>query len=42
LLQKSKVFLDPVLAKAADWTDVEISDRAKWLAETAFKTVWKI
>lgn len=42
LLQKSKVFLDPVIEKATDWTAVEITERAKWLATTAIQVVWKI
>jgi len=42
LLQKSKIFLDPVLENATKWTDVEISERAKWLAGNAYNKVWKI
>ena len=42
LLQKSKVFLDPIIENATDWTQVEIAKRAKWLATNAFQKVWKI
>ena len=42
LLLKSKVFLDPIIEKATDWTDVEITERGKWLAKTAIQKVWKI
>ena len=36
------VFLDPVIAKATDWTETEINERAKWLATAAVQVVWKI
>ncbi len=42
LLEKSKVFLDPIIMNAIAWTDSEIAARAKWLATTAFQKVWKI
>ena len=42
LLQKSKVFLDPVIENATEWTEAEIAKRAKWLAGAAFQKVWKI
>ncbi len=41
-LMRSKVFLDPVIEKATDWTKEEIAERAKWLAQSAFKKVWKV
>jgi len=42
LLQKSKIFLDPVIESATEWTEIEIAKRTKWLAETAFQKAWKI
>ena len=42
LLLKSKVFLDPVIENATNWTEVEVAQRGKWLATTASQKVWKI
>jgi hypothetical protein len=42
LLQRSKIFLDPVITKATSWTGKEIAERAKWLATAAFEKAWKI
>ena len=42
MLQKSKIFLDPVIQKATVWTSKEIAERTKWLATTAFQKAWKI
>lgn len=42
LLEKSKVFLDPVLANATVWTATQIEERAKWMAKSAYDKVWKI
>ena len=42
LLLSSKISLDEGLAKATKWTSTEIVSRANWMAETAFKKVWKM
>jgi len=42
ILLKSGVKLDEPLLTAKQWTPADIEKRTKWLAELAFKTIWKI
>lgn len=39
---QSKVFLDPIIQNATKWTDIEVTERAKWLATNAIQKVWKL
>jgi len=42
ILSSAKVWIDPVILEASAWGAAEIEQRAKWLADSAYRKVWKL